>query len=220
MAGLPQVFEALMALESFPNDSLFLIDTLDPWYGDILVYLQTQCFRPELSKDDRRQLRHLTQHYLIIGDPLYHHGVDTILRRCVTHDKDERIMNDCHSRACGSHLFGVASAQKILCVGYFWPSTFKDCINDVKKCHSFQIFSKNMRAHPTPLHHVVSVIPFAKWGIHFTMCNPPSTAGHHYIIVVLDYFTKWAEAMPTYSNDVKNITLFILNHIITRFGIP
>ena len=42
----------------------------------------------------------------------------------------------------------------------------------------------------------------------------------HYIIVVVDYFTKLAEVMPTYTNDVKTTKLFIFNHIIARFGIP
>ena len=54
IVGLPRVSEPSQALESLPNDSLFLIDSSDPWYGYILVYLQTQRFRPEVSKDDRR----------------------------------------------------------------------------------------------------------------------------------------------------------------------
>ena len=79
MAGLPRVSQSVQDLESLPNDSLFLIDSSDPWYGDILVYLQTQHFRPTLSKDDRRCLRHLAQHYLIIGDALYQRNVDIVL---------------------------------------------------------------------------------------------------------------------------------------------
>jgi hypothetical protein len=109
MVGLPRVSELSMALESLPDDSLFLIDLSDPWYGDILVYLQTQRFQPELSKDGRRRLHHLAQHYLMIGDALYRRGVDTILCRCVTHDEAEKIMNDCHSRACGGHLSRLAT---------------------------------------------------------------------------------------------------------------
>ena len=77
-----------------------------------------------------------------------------------------------------------------------------------------------MHTHLAPLHPVVSIGPFAKWGIDFTMCNPLSAADHHYIIVVVDYFTKWAEAMPTYNNDVKTTTLFLFNHIIALFGVP
>jgi transposase InsO family protein len=44
--------------------------------------------------------------------------------------------------------------------------------------------------------------------------------GHHYIIVVVDYFPKWVEAMPTFNNDDKTSTLFIFNQIIARFDIP
>lgn len=76
-----------------------------------------------------------------------------------------------------------------------------------------------MRAHPAPLHPVVSIGPFAKWGIDFTTCNPSSATGHHYIIMAVDYFIKWVEAMPTYSNNTKTTTLFLFNHIITQFGI-
>jgi transposase InsO family protein len=79
---------------------------------------------------------------------------------------------------------------------------------------------KKMHAHPAPLHHVVIVDPFTKWGIDFTTCRPASIVGHNYIIVAVDYFTKWAEAMPTFSNDAKTAVLFVFNHIISRFGVP
>ena len=51
-------------------------------------------------------------------------------------------------------------------------------------------------------------------------CKPTSAGGHGYIIVAIDYFTKWAEAMPTYAEDGKAVALFLFNHIIARFGVP
>jgi transposase InsO family protein len=51
-------------------------------------------------------------------------------------------------------------------------------------------------------------------------CNPHSSGGHGYIIVAVDYFTKWVEAMPTFDNTRKIAVLFIFTHIITRFGVP
>ena len=51
-------------------------------------------------------------------------------------------------------------------------------------------------------------------------CRPTSARGHGYFIVTMDYFTKWAEAMPTYSKDSKTPALFLFNHIIARFRIP
>lgn len=38
--------------------------------------------------------------------------------------------------------------------------------------------------------------------------------------MAVNYFTKWAEAMPTLSNDGETAALFIFNHVIARFGIP
>jgi hypothetical protein len=62
--------------------------------------------------------------------------------------------------------------------------------------------------------------PFAKWGIDFMTCHPHSVGGHGYIIVAVDYFMKWAEAMPTFNNIEKTTALFIFNHIISCFGVP
>ena len=50
--------------------------------------------------------------------------------------------------------------------------------------------------------------------------KPTSAGGHGYIIVAVDYFAKWAKAMPTYTEDGKTTTLFLFNHVISRFGVP
>jgi hypothetical protein len=117
-------------------------------------------------------------------------------------------------------MFGYATTQKILRVGYFLPSLFKDCITAVQKCHACQTHNNKISSHPAPLHIGVSVGPFSKWGIEFMTCNPQVVGGHGFIIVAMYYFTKWAEVMPTFDNTRKTKTLFIFNHIITRFGIP
>ena len=50
--------------------------------------------------------------------------------------------------------------------------------------------------------------------------RPTSAGGHGYIIVVVDYFTKWAKAMPTYAEYGKTNALFLFNLIIARSNIP
>eukprot|EP00253_Pinus_taeda_P007991 PITA_07991 len=70
---------------------------------------------------------------------------------------------------------------------------FKDFITAVRSCHAFQIFNHKTRIPPTPLQLVVTVGPFAKWRIDFMTCNLTSAGGHGYIIVAVDYFTKWVE---------------------------
>jgi hypothetical protein len=67
---------------------------------------------------------------------------------------------------------------------------------------------------------VVSIGSFEKWGIDFMTCHPHLAGGHGYIIVAVDYFTKWVEAMLTFENTGNNTILFIFNHIIAHFGVP
>ena len=77
-----------------------------------------------------------------------------------------------------------------------------------------------MHTNPDPLHPVVTMGPFSKRAIDYMTINPPSSSGHHYIIVAVDYFTKWAMAMPTFDNTETPATYFLFNHVITRFGVP
>ena len=51
-------------------------------------------------------------------------------------------------------------------------------------------------------------------------CNLISAGGHHYIIVVVEYFTKRVEEMPSFKVDGETIAYFIFNQIIARFDIP
>jgi transposase InsO family protein len=51
-------------------------------------------------------------------------------------------------------------------------------------------------------------------------CNPPSSNGHKYIIVAVDYFTKWAKSMLTFNNTANTTAHFFFNHIISHFGVP
>ena len=64
------------------------------------------------------------------------------------------------------------------------------------------------------MHPVVVVGPFAKWGIDVVTCNPTSDEGHGYIIVIIDYFTKWAEVMRTLNNSSTMAALLSFNHVV------
>jgi hypothetical protein len=165
--ALPCADEKIEPRDSLPDESLFLISTYDPWYKDIILYLQTQRFQPNISREEHRRIRHHSRHYLILDDTLYLHGIDTILRRCLIHEEAERVLNNCHLGVCGGHLSGMATTYKILHANYFWPSIFKDCIKAVKKFPPCQIFNKKACTHPTTLHPIIAIDPFSKWGIDF-----------------------------------------------------
>ena len=89
-------------------------------------------------------------------------------------------MNDCNRGACGGHLSGLSTVEKILRVGYFWSSIFKDCVNAVKRYHLFQVFTQNMRSLTAPLHPIITAGPFTEWGLDFMDCNSASAGASSY----------------------------------------
>ena len=48
----------------------------------------------------------------------------------------------------------------------------------------------------------------------------PSSLAHKYILLAVDYVSKWVEAIPTITNDSKVVVKFLKKNIFTRFGTP
>ena len=71
-----------------------------------------------------------------------------------------------------------------------------------------------------PLKPIIVFAPFQQWGLDFIgEIHPPSSGQHRWILVAIDYFTKWIEAIPT-RNATHKIIINFLEGIITRFGCP
>ena len=65
----------------------------------------------------------------------------------------------------------------------------------------YQLHIRNMRSHHAPLFPIIAVGPFTKLGVDFMTYNLVYSQGHKYIIVVVDFFMKWEEEMPTFKFD-------------------
>jgi hypothetical protein len=70
-----------------------------------------------------------------------------------------------------------------------------------------------------PLNPILIVEIFDVWGIDFMGPFPPSL-GFEYILVVVDYVSKWIEIVATRTNDHKVVVKFIQVNIFSRFGMP
>lgn len=57
-SNLPIFYRNEIAHDTLPNEAIYLIDSTNPWYSDILLYLQMQCFYPELSSGNHRHICH------------------------------------------------------------------------------------------------------------------------------------------------------------------
>ena len=112
-------------------------------------------------------------------------------------------------------------ARKMLRAGYYWLTMESDYCKYVKKCHKCQIYADKIHIPPTLLNVISSTWPFFMWGIDMIgMFEPKASNGHRFILVAIDYFTKWVEA-ASYANVTKQVVVrFIKNQIICRYGVP
>lgn len=109
---------------------------------------------------------------------------------------------------------------KIICVGYFWPSMFKDVHTLVRECKECQYYTGRCKKVALPLRPMMVEEPFAQWGRDFIgMINPPSSIGHKWILIATDSFTRWSESVPL-KNSLETEVLTFLEDLVCRYGPP
>ena len=93
-------------------------------------------------------------------------------------------------------------------------------IKYVQKCHKCQIYADKVHVPPSFLHVMTIPWPFFMWGIDVIgQIYPKASNGHRFILVAIDYCTKWVEAV-SYANVTKGVVChFIKKEIICRYGL-
>ena len=150
---------------------------------------------------------------------MYKYNADQIIRRCVPEGEQQGILGHCHENACGGHFDSQKTAIKMLQSGFYWPSLFKDAHSMCRECNKCQRLGKISYRHMMPLNPILVVDLFDVWDIEF-MGPFPSSFGYVYILVGVDYVSKWVEAMPCRAADHRVVLKFLKENILSRFWVP
>eukprot|EP00253_Pinus_taeda_P008815 PITA_08815 len=206
--------------DSFPDEYLFAVSAHSPWYADIANYLVVGKLPSHLSHREKRKIIQQSARYSWISGCLFHTGIDQEIRRCVGEDEIYDVLKACHDDPCGGHFADKRTAHKVLRMGYYWPSLFKDARKYVKACDSCQRMSQPNHRDEIPLNPQVTLEPFEKWALDFVgPINPPSNQ-RVYILVCTDYMTKWVEAKALIKANEEALLTFLFEEIFVRFGLP
>ncbi|KAL9405303.1 hypothetical protein Peur_002275 [Populus x canadensis] len=176
-------------------------------------------FPPGLSTSQKDKLRADAKYYFWDTPYLWKFCVDQVVRRCVPQDEFHSILTFCHSHSCGGHFGAKRTTHKVLESGFYWPSIFKDAYHFCKSCEKCQKTGNITHKNQMPLTNILVSEIFDVWGIDF-MGPFPSSFGNLYILLAVDYVSKWIEAKATRTNDAKVVLHFVRTHIVDRFGIP
>eukprot|EP00253_Pinus_taeda_P012294 PITA_12294 len=146
--------------DKFPDEYLFAVTTKTPWYADIANYLVTGKLPPHLFPNEKRKIIEESSNYSWISNELFKTGLDCVIRRCVRKDEIPDILKACHDEPCGGHFADKRTAYKILSLGYYWPSLFKDAKKYVRRCDSCQRVGRPTLSNEMPLQPQVLIEPF------------------------------------------------------------
>eukprot|EP00253_Pinus_taeda_P020172 PITA_20172 len=190
--------------DSFPDEYLFTISAHSPWYADIANYLVAGKLPSHLSHREKRKIIQQSARYSWISGCLFHTGLDQEIRRCIGEDQIYDVLKACHDGPFGGRFADKRTTHKVLRMGYYWPSIFKDAKKYVRAYYSCQRMGQPNHRDEMPL-------------------NPQVESTNKVIEAILtetikenrrDWFQKLPEALWAYRTTWKNTTGFSLYELV------
>ncbi|GJW92221.1 reverse transcriptase domain-containing protein [Tanacetum coccineum] len=207
--------------EAFPLEtlgSIALQDQSTPWFADFANYHAGKFVIKGMTSQQKNKFFKDVKHYFWDDPFLFKICADQVIRRCVSGQEALDILKACHSGPTGGHYGANYTARKIFDSGFYWPTIYKDAHDFVTRCDICQRQGKITQRDEMPQNSIQVCEIFDIWGIDF-MGPFPSSRGNKYILVAVDYLSKWVEAKALPTNDARVVCKF-LKTLFSRFGAP
>ena len=148
------------------------------------------------NKDEAWRLKAKAKQYVIQDGVLYKKAYLAPLLRCVGSIQSNYLIREIHMGMCGNHAGPRAVVSKIMNLGYYWPTMHNDAQEEIKKCEACQIHSPIQHSPKENLVPIMAAWPFHKWGMDIVGPFPEGKGKVKFLLVAVDYFTKWPEVKP------------------------
>ncbi|GJS49657.1 reverse transcriptase domain-containing protein [Tanacetum coccineum] len=159
-------------------------------------------------------LNTVTSHTPWFADIANYHAGNFLIKGMSTQQKRKA----CHEGNPQGHHSANITARKVFDAGFYWPAIYKDAYELNKSCDACQRQGKISHRDEMPQNAIQVCKIFDVWGIDF-MGPFPSSRGNKYILVAVDYLSKWVEAKALPTNDARVVVKF-LKSLFSRFGAP
>jgi ribonuclease HI len=187
----------------------------DDWRTPLIHYLENPGHIPE------RKVWQQALKYVMLDNTLYHRTIDGLLLKCLGLDQSKIAMGEVHEGICGTHQSAHKMKWSLRRAGFYWLTMLNDFFRYYKGCESCQKFVDVQLAPAVVLHPITKPCPFCSWALDLVgQIHPASSKGHRFVLVAMDYFTKWMEAVPLKNMTHREVTQFISEHIVHKFGTP
>ncbi|GJX20626.1 reverse transcriptase domain-containing protein [Tanacetum coccineum] len=141
-------------------------------------------------------------------------------KRVVRRKAVNYVLREIHEGSCSMHSGPRSVVAKALKSGYYWPTMHTDARNLIRECSDCQVHRPVPRNPQEKLTPITSLWPFYKWGIDIAGPFPEGPGKVKFLIVAMDYFTKWIEAKPVATITGAQVKKFVWDNVVCRFGLP
>ena len=172
------------------------------------------------GKDEAKKLRVRAARYVLMDKVLYKRGFSQPYLRCLAPNEANYVLREVHEGAYGNHSGARSLIHKVVCAGYYWPTVQADAKAYVKVCDQCKRFSNVPRQPSEYLTSMMAPWPFAQWGLDILGPFPLGIRQMKFLVVGIDYFTKWVKVEPLASITQQNVKSFVWKNVVCRFGVP
>ena len=148
-----------------------------------------------------------------------HNGTRYVDRIVVPESYRNEILRVAHMIPLSGHM-GFAKTLDRIGAHFFWPGLSSDVRKFCATCPQCQLVARKLKSHRAPLRPVEVVTePFKKIAIDIVGELPRSTSGYKYILTIVDYATRYPEAIPLRTTNSKAIADALIQYF-SKVGIP
>nr|GEZ53122.1 reverse transcriptase domain-containing protein [Tanacetum cinerariifolium]GEZ53125.1 reverse transcriptase domain-containing protein [Tanacetum cinerariifolium] len=130
------------------------------------------------------------------------------------------VMREIYEGSCSMHAGPRSVVAKAIQLRYYWLTMHQDARDMIRKCNDCQVHRPVTRYPQQALTSITAPWPFYKWGIDIVGPFPEGLGKVKFLIVAMDYFTKWVEAKAVATITGGQVKKFVWDNIVCRFGIP
>ncbi|GJV94979.1 reverse transcriptase domain-containing protein [Tanacetum coccineum] len=162
------------------------------WMTPIYEYL-TEEILPE-EKKKARSIHRKAGRYAMTNRVLYKRSFLGPWLRCVGPLQANYVLREIHEGSCSMHAGPRSMVAKALRSGHYWPTIHADARKLIRECSDCQVHRPVPRNPQQNLTPITSPWLFYKWGIDIAGPFLEGPGKVKFLIVAMDYFTKWIEA--------------------------
>ncbi|XP_059436368.1 uncharacterized protein LOC132169334 [Corylus avellana] len=210
--------QILLKLAINKERMVLAIEVMPKWAEELVEFLAKGTL--PTNKKKVVQLRTMAARFSMVNGTIYKRRFMLPILKCVSKEEGDYILREIHEGIYGSHLGARMLAHKAVRAGFYWQNMSQDSMKMVRTCDNCQHFANVSKQPPEELSFISSPWPFSQWGVNIVGPLSQGKGGVRFVVVAVDYFTKWAEVEALVNKTTKCMERFLWKNVICRYGIP